>query len=988
MRDNLVLDLLRQSQSRDPDRAAIVDRGRVLSYRALGESSDRIAGWLWGRGIGPGDLVPVVAHRSAELITACAGVAKCGAAYVPVDARYPVKRRSSMIEQCRCKVVLASAVCEDAGEHEAVSITAVLDEGGEERPEPMRIDGTDAVYVVFTSGTTGVPNGVVVEHGPLARLIDWHNARFAMGPGYHSALMAGVGFDVSQWEVWSALTSGATLHVVDEEIRADPEGLLDFYAAQGLTHAYSPTALIPQMARAPQPRSLRLRYLFNAGEKLHPLATAHLPYTVVDYYGPTEATIFATCRVVPPHSEHSPASIGVPIAGTEAFVLDGDLGDVPSGEVGELCLGGGLARGYLNNPELTARRFVYSERHGRIYRTGDQARWLADGTLQFLGRRDEQVKVRGYRVEPGDVEAALLRHPLVRAAAVIAEDTAAAGRRLVAFLLPRDPSLVENKLVAAVRAALHRELPDFMVPAIYHLVTRLPASASDKTDRAALRELLAAGQPPATDQGGFGSDVERGIAAVWRTILGHGHFGADDSFLEVGGHSMLAASTVQQISARLGVKTHIRDLYEFPSLRRLAAELEQRSSQRPPVADSEPVRELQRDILLPTGFAVTGGSDPGALARPRHILLTGATGFVGIHLLSELLATTDAHLHLPIRGAGAALCADRLRQLAHRYRVGLDFDRISVYPADLPEPGLRIADEDYRWLTEQVDLVYHSASAVNFIQPYSFMKRDNVEGLRRVIAFAADRRVKPLILLSTISVFSWGHLVTGKTWMREDDDIDQNLPAVSADLGYVRSKWVMEKIADLAADRGLPLMTFRLGYATCHSRTGICADYQWWGRLVQASDALRAVPDLQELREGLTTVDYMAQAIVAVSRQPRALGHRFNLVPSPERTLTLAEFFDLLTRHCGRDFTRLPYRQWVSLWEQDPRSPLYPLRSMFTDDMYNGHSTVELYQNTYRWDTSDLQRHLSQTGIREPEFTPDLLERYLGHLHITPSRGR
>ncbi|HEY0692472.1 MAG TPA: thioester reductase domain-containing protein [Kribbella sp.] len=591
-------------------------------------------------------------------------------------------------------------------------------------------------------------------------------------------------------------------------------------------------------------------------------------------------------------------------------------------------------------------------------------------------------------MEPGDVEAALLRHPLVQAAAVIAEDTAATGRRLVAFLVPRDPSLLENKLVAEVRAALRRELPAFMVPAIYRLLAQLPASASGKTDHAALRELLAAGQPPSADQGGFGSDVERGIAAVWRKVLGHGHFGADDSFLEVGGHSMLAASTVQQISARLGVKTYIRDVYEFPSLRTLAAELEQRSIQRPQLADNEPVRELQRDILLPTGFAVTGGSDPGALTRPRHILLTGATGFVGIHLLSELLATTDAHLHLPIRGAGTALSADRLRQLAHRYRVELDFDRISVYPADLAEPGLGIADEDYRWLTEQVDLVYHSASAVNFIQPYSFMKRDNVEGLRQVIAFAADRRVKPLILLSTISVFSWGHLFTGKTWMREDDDIDQNLPAVSTDLGYVRSKWVMEKIADLAADRGLPLMTFRLGYAICHSRTGMCADYQWWGRLVQTSDALRAIPDLQELREGLTTVDYMAQAIAAVSRQPQALGHRFNLVPSPERALTLREFFDLLTRHCSRDFTRLPYRQWVSLWEQDLKAPLYPLRSMFTDDINNGYSTVELYQNTYRWDTSDLQRHLGPTGIREPEFTPDLLERYLDHLHITPSRSK
>lgn len=985
MRRELVLDLFQHSVSREPDRAAVVDRGRVLSYRELGESSDRVAEWLRRRGIGPGDLVPVVAHRSAELITALVGVAKCGAAYVPIDARYPVKRRSSMIEQCTPAVVLAAAVNES--DDEAVSVAAVTGEGAQVRPDPVRIADTDAVYVVFTSGTTGVPKGVVVEHHSLARLIEWHNARFAMEPGSRSTLMAGVGFDVSQWEVWSALASGAAIYVVDEEIRADPEALLDFYAATGLTHAYAPTALIPQLAAARQPRSLRLRYLFCAGEKLHPLATAHLPYTLVDYYGPTEATIFATCRIVSPHSEHDPASIGVPVADAEAFVLDQDLGEVPHGEVGELCLaGGGLARGYLNSSGSTAERFVRSDRLGRrLYRTGDRARWLADGTLQFIGRGDEQIKVRGYRVEPGDVEAALLRHRLVKAAAVIAEDTAAAGRRLVAFVVPRDPPLREAEFVAEMRAALRRELPDFMLPAVYRLLAQLPASVSGKTDRAALRGLLAIGQPPSMGHEASGddfeSDAERGIAAVWREALGHSHFGAQDGFFEVGGHSMLAASTVHQIGARLRVKAYIRDVYEFPSVRELATELERRAARRAPAVDSEPVRELRADVRLPDGFVPPAPPDPEALIRPQHIMLTGATGFVGIHLLGELLSTTDAHLHLPIRATGSALAADRLRRLAARYRVELDFTRISVYPADLPEPGLGIAAEDYRLLTEQVDVVYHSASAVNFIQPYSFMKRDNVQGLRQVIAFATDRRTKPLILLSTISVFSWGHLFTSKTWMREDDDIDQNLPAVSTDLGYVRSKWVMEKIADLAARRGLPLMIFRLGYATCHSRSGICADYQWWGRLVQTCAALHAIPDLQELREGLTTVDYMAQAVAAVSRRPQALGHRFNLVPSPEKTLTLKEFFDLLTRHCGLDFTVLPYRQWISLWADDPMAPLYPLRSMFTDDMYEGSSTVELYQNTYRWHTGDLQNHLSSTGIREPEFTPDLLKRYIDHLH-------
>ena len=967
-----------------PDQTAVADRERNLSYRELDERSDRVAVWLRQRGIGPGSLVPVVAHRSAELIIALVAVAKSGAAYVPVDASFPAKRRQAIIGQCRLAVVLATAA--DQTDEAMTTTASIVRSTASEGPfQPPEVAGTDPVYVVFTSGTTGVPKGVVIEHHSLTHLIDWHNKRFTMGPDCRTTLMVGVGFDVSQWEIWSSLAAGATIHVVDDEIRSDPASLMDFYAARGITHANAPTVLIPDLVRTSPPASLRLRYLFCAGEKLHPQATAHLPYTLVDYYGPTEATIFATCRVVPPHSEHEPYSIGVPVADTEAFILDQDLNDVPYGEAGELCLaGGGLARGYLDSPDLSAQRFVYSARLGRrLYRTGDLARWLDDGTIQFLGRHDEQVKIRGYRIELGDVESALMRHPRVKAAAVVADQgTPTTGQRLVAFVVPHTAPRDEDRFVAAVRADLRHELPDYMVPAVYRLSADLPVTANGKTDRVALREQLSAEHRRPVNQQEFDEEFERGIAMTWRDLLGHDHFDANDEFFDVGGHSMLAAAMVEEVGARLGAKAYIRDVYEYPSVRKMADELRRRSGERPLAVKSEPIQELKRDIWLPAGFAASGGYDIAQLSRPRHILLTGATGFIGVHLLGELLATTDAHVHCPVRGANAAVAADRLRRRAEHYRLELDFRRISVYPADLAEPRLGMASDDYSGLAGQVDLVYHSASAVNFIQPYSYMKRDNVQGLRELLSFATDRKIKPLILLSTISVFSWGHRFTGKTLMSEDDDIDQNLPAVSADLGYVRSKWVMEKIADLAAERGLPLMTFRCGYATCHSGTGICADYQWWGRLIQTCTGLHAVPDLHDLREGLTTVDYMSQAIAAVSRQPEALGQSFNVVPSPEQSLTLREFFDLLARHCGLDFAVLPTREWVALWENDPQAPMYPLRSMLLDDMYHGESILELYQHTYRWDTSKLRRHLEATPVREPEFTPEILARYLRHLQI------
>jgi thioester reductase-like protein len=281
-----------------------------------------------------------------------------------------------------------------------------------------------------------------------------------------------------------------------------------------------------------------------------------------------------------------------------------------------------------------------------------------------------------------------------------------------------------------------------------------------------------------------------------------------------------------------------------------------------------------------------------------------------------------------------------------------------------------------------VDVIYHSASAVNFIQPYSYMKQDNVQGLIEILYFAANNKTKPLILLSTISVYSWGHLHTHKQEMREDDDIDQNIDAVITDIGYVRSKWVMEKIADLAASAGLPLMTFRLGYATCHSKTGVCASYQWWGRLVETCIAQSSIPDLVELREGLTTVDYMTAAIAHISRNHEALGKKFNLIHTAENNLTLKSFFCLLEKMFGYQFTLLPFHYWLQQWEHNMDAPLYPLLSLFKGNMYDGKSTVELYQHTYLWDCKNVKQFLQGSDIEEPIFTKPMLQAYLDYLQV------
>ncbi|WP_425102721.1 thioester reductase domain-containing protein [Burkholderia ambifaria] len=303
--------------------------------------------------------------------------------------------------------------------------------------------------------------------------------------------------------------------------------------------------------------------------------------------------------------------------------------------------------------------------------------------------------------------------------------------------------------------------------------------------------------------------------------------------------------------------------------------------------------------------------------------------------------------------------------------------RIRVCAGDITQARFGMNEHDYAELADEIDIVYHSAGAVNFIQPYSYMKKINVDGLTQILAFAGCRRTKALILLSTISVYSWGHRFTGKAMMTEDDDIDQNLPAVLEDIGYTRSKWVMEKMADLAGQRGLPLMTFRLGYATFHGETGVSADYQWWGRLVKTCIALGIVPDLDDLREGLTSVDYMTKALARISRNPAALGRKFNLINSPETNITLKEFFARLERYFGLRFRVVPFREWLGAWKANIDAPLYPLLSLFDDNIRDGMSTAELYQNNYVWDCRNVIEFLEGSGIEQPAFSREQLARYL-----------
>lgn len=992
-KEETLLSLFKRQTLLHPDHPAAIYQDHRISYRELDEKSNQLANILLQKGIKEGMFVPVWLDRSLEWLIAILGIIKTGAAYVPIDPSYPVKRVEFILADTSAEILITDTT---RGNLLITGIRAEIFNPDQENlsqasPEQPHITlHQDALaYTIYTSGSTGTPKGVMITHHSIQHLVTWHNQHFHVDQTSRLTLVAGLAFDISVWETWSALAAGAILFIADNEDRIGGQELVDFFRKNGITHGFVPSVLVPSFVEKSQSSNdLTLRYLFTGGEKLKPVLTSELNYELIDYYGPTECTVYATFKKVKDVNGQYVSSIGRPVANAKAYILSEHQELLPVGAAGELYIGGNLlAKGYLNNEELTASRFVHNpfRENEKLYRTGDLARWKPDGEIEFLGRIDNQVKIRGFRVELGEIELTLTRLEGIQEAAVITNDHEGSNKYIVAFIVPKPSEKIDT---ARVRQQLKEELPGYMIPAQIISIKKIPLTANGKTDNHFLKELagkeakeLIATEPPT-------NETERIIADIWAEELERPVINITDNFFDIGGNSLFVAIVATELNSKFETKVYMRDIYQFPVLKQLADELISRAKKARealPEEDVEPYVALQQDVYLAPGTVFAGGFDPKQLENPKAIFLTGVTGFVGIHLLQELLDTTQADIYCLVRAQDEFHAIEKINRCYHQFHIARNEaqkPRIIPVIGDLSLPLLGLSDEKFKSLAGMLDLIYHSGSSVNFIEPYSYMKAPNVEGLREIIKLAGAERTKCLALLSTISVYSWGHVFTGKKVMLESDDIGQNLMSVSKDIGYVRSKWVMEAVADLAAKEGLPLITYRLGYAMCHSETGASAPYQWWSGLVKNCVEFKSYPLLKELREGLITVDYMTRSMAHITKNKEAVGKKFNLIARPETNLTLENFFDLLKKYYPFTLEGLPYKEWRKQWEDDSRNRLYPLTSLFKDNMHEGLSTVELYQDTYVWDCSNVIQFLENSGIEEPVFDKKMLDSYLKYLGI------
>ncbi|HTG35648.1 MAG TPA: non-ribosomal peptide synthase/polyketide synthase [Thermoanaerobaculia bacterium] len=650
-RDPLLHELFLAQVERTPDAVALIHGHERLTYRQLAARSVRVASRLRAAGVGPEVRVGIFLRRTPELIATLIGVQRAGGAYVPLDPAYPRERLAAILEDAGAPVLVTEESLRELLPATGARILLGDEDPSEELPAalpelPAGVRASLLAYLIYTSGSTGRPKGVAIEHRSAVALIYWLREVFPPADMARVLASTSICFDMSIFEIFATLAMGGAMVLAENALE-----LPELPAASEVTLINTvPSAMAELLRLGAVPRSVRTVNL--GGEPLRGALTRRIyelgtVERVFNLYGPSEDTTFSTFELVPRQGE---PTIGRPVTNTWAYIVDAGLRLVPTGVPGELFLGGeGISRGYLGRPDLTAERYLpnpFGSAGERMYRTGDLTRWLADGRLEYLGRIDHQVKVRGFRVEPGEIEAALLAHPEVAEAAVIARELAPGDLRLVAFVAPAQAS------PAALRSFLARRLPEYMVPSSVAALPALPLTPNGKIDRRALSRMSvapagradAAAAAPRTP-------AERFLAGLWSELLGVERVGVHDSFFSLGGHSLLATQLVSRVREAFAIEIPLGQIFETPTVAALAACLPAlagvpAAAIRPASRAGDPPLSFAQERLwfldrlepgsalynMPAAARLRGPLDPAALAAAfgevarRHEVLR--TGFV------------------------------------------------------------------------------------------------------------------------------------------------------------------------------------------------------------------------------------------------------------------------------------------------------------------------------------------------------------------------
>jgi amino acid adenylation domain-containing protein len=856
-----IVSLFRRQVELHPDNIAMIYHDIRLTYKQVDEQSERIAQYVQSLGLGKEDVVSILIPRSEWMVVASIGVLKAGCAYQPLDPSYPAERLNFMMQDASAKLLIADEelrpiVNEYQGKVLLTKDIAALPAA----TAPVKADITPSslFIMLYTSGSTGTPKGCQLEHGNLVCFCHWYQRYYDLKPEHKVAAYASYGFDACMMDMYPALTCGATVVIVGEDIRLNLPDLNVYFNEEGVTHSFMTTQVGCQFAMNCDNHSLH--HLSVGGEKILPL-TPPTAYQLHNGYGPTECTIFTTTYPLTVFEQNAP--IGKPLDNFRLYIVDKQLNRLPVGAVGELWVSGPqVSRGYLNRPEKTAETyltnpFTTDAKYSRVYRTGDIVRYLSDGNIQFVGRRDGQVKIRGFRIELKEVEAVIREYPGIKDATVQAFDYENGGKYIAAYIVSD-----EQVDIKELNAFIGKQKPSYMIPAATMQIDAIPLNQNQKVNRKALpAPVIQAADHEYVEPK---NEQERLFTKIFGDILSIDKVSATDNFFELGGTSLMVTKVIIECD-KAGYHVIYGDVFSHPTPRLLAQFV---TGEAPTEDSDDAITKFDYsgiDAILQRNNIETFLK--GERQQLGNVLLTGATGYLGIHVLRELIDSDATTITCMVRGKDQPSAEHRLKNLLFYYFEKsfkeLFGTRLFVVNADVTQE-INVASH--------IDTVFNCAANVKHFSKGTDIEDVNIGGAQRCVEFCLKTGAR-LVHISTTSV--------GEIWIIHNDG--EQVPKLDErklwfgqflDNRYINSKFLAERLVlDAVAHHGLSAKVMRVGNLAPRSYDG---EFQvnfnsnsYMGRL-RVFHVLGCCPydSYDELTE-MSPIDQTAKAVVTLAATPK-----------------------------------------------------------------------------------------------------------------------
>ncbi|HEI8868292.1 TPA: amino acid adenylation domain-containing protein [Serratia odorifera] len=978
------------------DKVAIITHEKKITYHDLATQATIIARELQKKGVTRETPVGILLPPGIEQIISQTSILIANGSCVPLDPNMPEERLNDMLDDLNVQWTIVTSLEEHRNLH-----TTLLDFHNL-LINQQYIDNTyddisprHRTHILFTSGTTGKPKAVEIEARGILRLVV-NTSYVDLTTDDRIACIANPTFDASLFEVWGALLNGATTVIIPKKDVLNIGYFQEEIIRQKITIMFITTSLFNLIATT-SPQAFRfLRNLLVGGETLNPhtlklILDAAPPKNLYNVYGPTESTTFAMAYNIQADDLTSGSvPIGQPIDRTLAVILDDRLLPVAQGVIGHLYIGGdGLARGYWNRDELNNEKFVNVTLPGyskplRFYKTGDLSCQRHDGVFMYHGRMDNQVKLRGHRIELEEIEFQLLNTGQVKVATVILVKNEKTDPFLVAFIIPWKPKKFK---INDLEKKLHQYLPEYMLPRLF-VVDSIPLTPTGKTDKKQLLMKLEESAVKVERPDGL-NDTEYSLLLIWRKILNKANINLDDNFFQLGGSSLQAASLSIELGRKFIRHFSVQTLYDAPTLRELADII----SQKKVTHVHDDVAEWLQDAQLPDDIqALSGDPQNWSNLNGATVLLTGSTGFLGAFFLCELLAMSNIkQVICIIRETNEVIARQRIEKNLLKYGLWNPVfnQRITIITGDLSLQKFGLSDELYYHLATECDVIFHLGAHVNYIQPYQAHRASNIEGTLNILRLATQGKPKPLHYVSTIAVYGPAGLLKKVDRIYENDDLKLYLEGMKYDSGYSQSKWVAEQLIWEAKKRGILLSVYRPGFIMGNSVNGMGNPKDFVSRLISGCIMIGAYPILPRQRKEFIPVDYVSAALLTIAKDNNNLGQAYHLVPPDhDQSIDLDQFFELICES-GYRLKKLPYSKWITRLNTDPKlydNPLMPLLPMLSETVYQKQTRWEVYENMPAYDASNTQAALTAANS-QLKFTPMDKNQLLLHLDFWQKNG-